>query len=78
MFVYSRFNHRNITPSDCVPFVYGADVIKNKKQTAVMIINLHTSWLGLDVSYVTLHTLFLKKVTVKNLNSYLYITVMLY
>ena len=54
-------------------------MIKNKKQTAVMkIINLYTSWLGLDVSYVTLHTFFLKKVTVKNLNSYLYITVMLY
>ena len=54
-------------------------MIKKKKQTEVMkIINLHTSWLGLDVSYVTLHTFFFFKVTVKNLNSYLYITVMLY
>ena len=56
-FVYRRFNHRSITPWDCVPFA--ADVIKNKKQTVVMkIINLPTSWLGLDVSHVTLHTIF--------------------
>ena len=43
--------------SQTLLFLGHCNLIKNKKQTAVInILNLHIFWLRLDVSYVTIHT----------------------